>query len=230
MTDNDLKRLRKEYESRKLSDRKAGYYSMDYPPNAFSIDQRTKALRTLLLKHGEQNYRKKLLLEIGCGSGGILKEYSNLGFQSSNLFGIDLLLDRLEEARINIPPANLVNSDGQMLPFPSGTFDLVVQYTAFSSILEPSIKKKMALEMLRALKNDGQLIWYDFWWNPLNKQTLGIKPGEIKALFPGCTYKFKKITLAPPIARRVVPISVGLATFLETLQFLNSHYLVLISK
>lgn len=230
MTDNDLKRLRKEYESRKLSGRKAGYYSMDYPPNAFSIDQRTKALRTLLLKHGEQNYRKKLLLEIGCGSGGILKEYSNLGFQSSNLFGIDLLLDRLEEARINIPPANLVNSDGQMLPFPSGTFDLVVQYTAFSSILDPSIKKKMALEMHRALKPDGQLIWYDFWWNPLNKQTLGIKPGEIKALFPGCTYKFKKITLAPPIARRVVPISVGLATFLETLQFLNSHYLVLISK
>ena len=70
--------------------------------------------------------------------------------------------------------------------------------------------------------------WYDFWLNPTNPQTRGIRPAEIRRLFPNCRYEFHKITLAPPIARRVVPISWMLALFLESLKIFNSHYLVAI--
>jgi len=52
--------------------------------------------------------------------------------------------------------------------------------------------------------------------------------GEIKRLFPGCRYEFHKITLAPPIARRVVPISWIAALFLENLKIFNTHYLAVI--
>jgi hypothetical protein len=74
---------------------------------------------------------------------------------------------------------------------------------------------------------------YDFRLNPTNPQTRGIsyfsiRPAEIKRLFPNCHYEFHRITLAPPIARRVVPISWMLALFLESLKIFNSHYLAVI--
>jgi hypothetical protein len=47
-------------------------------------------------------------------------------------------------------------------------------------------------------------------------------------LFPNCTYEFHKITLAPPLARRIVPISWILALLLEKLKIFNTHYLVAI--
>jgi hypothetical protein len=90
------------------------------------------------------------------------------------------------------------------------------------------MKKEIATDMLRVLKPGGLILWYDFWLNPTNPQTRGIRPAEIKRLFPNCTYEFHKITLAPPIARRVVPISWMLALFLESLKIFNSHYLAAI--
>jgi len=69
---------------------------------------------------------------------------------------------------------------------------------------------------------------YDFRLNPTNPQTRGILPGEIKRLFPNCSYQFNRITLAPPLARRIVPLSWILAYGLERLTIFNSHYLVAI--
>jgi len=82
--------------------------------------------------------------------------------------------------------------------------------------------------MLRVVNGHGMILWYDFWLNPTNPQTRGIRPGEIKRLFPNCRYEFHRITLAPPIARRIVPISWMLALFLENLKIFNTHYLVAI--
>jgi len=129
-----------------------------------------------------------------------------------------------------MPLANLSNADGQRLPYLPEIFDLVVQFTAFSSILDPQLKQNMAAEMLRVLKPRGALIWYDFWWNPTNIQTKGIRFKEIRTLFPGCSLIIRRITLAPPIARKVVPISLSFAQALESFRILNSHYLVLIRK
>jgi hypothetical protein len=77
-------------------------------------------------------------------------------------------------------------------------------------------------------KPGGMILSYDIWLNPANPQTRGIRPAEIKRLFPNCRYEFHRITRAPPIARKVVPISWSLALFLEGLTIFNSHYLILI--
>ena len=51
----------------------------------------------------------------------------------------------------------------------------------FRTIVE---RLAMAEEMVRVLrKPDGLIVWYDFWLNPTNKQTRGIRPTEIKKLF-----------------------------------------------
>jgi hypothetical protein len=95
---------------------------------------------------------------------------------------------------------------------------------------------------------DGKKLSCDFRLDPTNPQTRGIsyfstshfntsyfstsyfsiRPAEIKRLFPGCSFEFHKITLAPPLARRIVPLSWGLALFLEGLKIFNTHYLVAI--
>ena len=79
---------------------------------------------------------------------------------------------------------------------------------------------------MRVLTRTGMIVWYDFWLNPTNPQTRGIRLGEIRRLFPDCRLDVRCVTLAPPIARRVVPLSWTLALVLENLRALNSHYLV----
>ena len=89
---------------------------------------------------------------------------------------------------------------------------------------------RMAREMLRVLKPDGLILWYDFWLNPTNRQTRGIRPREVKALFPNCHFKFRRITLAPPIARRLAGWTWGACLLLEWLRLFNTHYLVAIQS
>ncbi len=82
------------------------------------------------------------------------------------------------------------------------------------------------MEILR--KPGGMILWYDYWLNPTNPQTRGVRPAEIRRLFPGCRLEFHRITLAPPLARLLVPLSWTLAHILEKLRIFNSHYLVAI--
>lgn len=161
-------------------------------------------------------------------AGGLLTEYLGFGAWPEYLYGVDLLFDRLVHAHHILPASKLVNADGQSLPFPPNAFDLVLQSTAISSILDPELRRRICADMLRVVKPSGLILSYDFWLNPTNPQTCGIPPSEIKRLFPDCEYEFHRITLAPPIARKLVPISWGLCSFLEGLGIFNTHYLSVI--
>lgn len=195
----------------------------------FAAQQRQRATLKILKKMGINDLLNLKLLEIGCGSGRILQEFLNFEMPSRNIYGLDLLMNRLSQAHDQLPASQLVNADGQAIPFRSGSFDIVAQFTALSSILDPIIRKRVAADMVRILKPGGFVIWYDFWLNPTNSQTHGLRRAEICSMFPDCDLQFQKITLAPPLARRLVPISWGMALFLENLRIFNSHYLVLIS-
>ena len=226
----DIERLRQTYRNRSVQFAGRDIYSHFNPTNLFFVHQRERHILRLLKAVGITYLGDKHILEIGCGSGGVLLDFLRYGARPGSLVGIDLLHDRLVPAHHQLPGSQFANADGQTLPFPSGGCDLLLQFTAFSSILDHQVKQNMAAEMLRVMKEEGCILWYDFWWNPTNPQTAGIKPKEIRGLFSGCTFKFRKITLAPPIARRVVPVSWPFALFLESLKIFNSHYLVLIRK
>jgi SAM-dependent methyltransferase len=175
---------------------------------------------------------------VGCGGGGVLAELLSFGAAPGDLFGVDLLRDRLSYAHGRLPGSHFYNADGQRLPFPSRSFDLALQFTALSSVLDPNIRQTICREMLRVLRSPepvtgkptGLVVWYDFWLNPTNPQTRGIRPEEIRQLFPGCRYEFRRITLAPPLTRRLAGVSWGLCLFLESLKFLNTHYLAIIQR
>ena len=167
---------------------------------------------------------------LAVAGGGVLLEYMGYGVSAECLHGTDLLPGRLKDAHAKLPHLPLTNADGQSLPYRAGVFDLALQYTVFSSILDADVKAGLAREMLRVLKPGGMILWYDFWLNPTNPQTHGIQPAEIRRLFPNCRYEFRRITLAPPLARLVVKVSWMAAYALERLTIFNSHYLVAIQS
>jgi hypothetical protein len=112
------------------------------------------------------------------------------------------------------------------LQLPDQMFDLVLQSTVFTSVLDYGTKQQMAAEMCRVLKPDGLILWYDYHMNnPRNPDVKGVRLREIKALFPACEIRLERITLAPPIARRVAPYSWLLCYFLSKIPWLCSHYI-----
>ncbi len=226
--DDDLDRLRTEYADRKQRLVQSDRYSPFNLAYLFALQRREREMLSLLSRHGIRSLADKHILEIGCGQGQILHQCLSYGADPKLLTGIDLLPDRIRDAHIKLPRLPLTCGDGQYLPYADSSFDMLMQYTVFSSILNSHIKANMAHEMLRVLKPSGMIIWYDFWVNPTNHQTRGIRLIEIRRLFPGCTFDYNKITLAPPITRRFVSWSWMLCLLLEKLQVLNTHYLVAI--
>ncbi|SRR5258706_3362568 len=226
---NDLDRLRKEYEDRQRRFGGSDLYSLSNPAYRFLKSQLREDILKLLEWHcANVSWDSMHMLEVGCGNGNVLMDFHQFGVKQENLIGVDLLLRRLKQAHNEYPLLKLACADGQYLPYSTRTFDLVVQFTAFSSILDYNIKRNLALEMQRVLKKDGAILWYDFWWNPTNYETRGIGLREIRSLFHGMQIHARKVTLAPPIARSIIPLSLSLCTWLESLSILNSHYLALI--
>ncbi|MDP2776298.1 MAG: hypothetical protein Q8O48_01540 [Anaerolineales bacterium] len=56
----------------------------------------------------------------------MLTEYLGFGASPENLYGVDLLFDRLLHAHHILPGSGFANADGQFLPYSSKTFDLVL--------------------------------------------------------------------------------------------------------
>jgi SAM-dependent methyltransferase len=179
---DDIARLRNEYEDRKHRLAESDIYSLFNRANLFILQQRQRAVLTLLKKNGITDLSNLLILEMGCGGGGVLTEYLGFGASPKNLYGVDLLFDRLLHAHHILPSSGFANADGQSLPYPSKTFDLVLQSTAISSILDPNIRRNICADMLRVLRSPdpgsgkpgGLILWYDFWLNPTNPQTRGL--------------------------------------------------------
>ena len=129
----DMERLREEYHSRKARLAGSDIYSAFNQVNLFMVHSRQRETLKLLRRYGFYPLSNRRIFEMGCGNGGKLFEYILFGSQAKRLNGCDILLDSLDEARRILPSLPLSCADGQYLPYPTGSFDLVLQHTAFSS-------------------------------------------------------------------------------------------------
>jgi SAM-dependent methyltransferase len=221
-------RIREVYAQRQAR----GRYSWFSPGHLFMVQERERQLLAFLKRYDYPPLAVKKILEIGCGTGYWLHEFIKWGARPENITGVDLLPDRVAEARWLCPGAVKVDcGTAAKLSFSDATFDLVLQSTVFTSVLEPTMKQQMASEMLRVVKRDGLILWYDFHVNtPWNRDVRGVKKQEIYQLFPDCWIQLRRITLAPPLARWLVPYSWILASLLEKIPLLCTHYLGVIRK
>lgn len=208
-----------------------GIHSWIHPVNQFFHCQCYRACIAALERANLFPLVGRSVADIGCGTGSWLLEFAQWGADPTCLAGIDLNAARVAHAQRRLPVADLQTGDAQHLPWPDNSFDVVSQFTVFTSVLQSSVKASIAAEMIRVAKPEGLILWYDFRYdNPRNSNVRGVNAGEIRSLFPGCDVALTGVTLAPPLARRLVPISFTAAVLLEHLPFLRTHYLGAIRK
>jgi ubiquinone/menaquinone biosynthesis C-methylase UbiE len=226
----EIERIKAEY-ARRSRDIPSDFYSWARPENFFMHVGTARAAIQALAHAGRFPLDRLTIADIGCGSGTWLVEFMQWGADPGRLSGIDLDAARIETARRRLPEACLFEGEASRLPWPDESFDLVTQFTTFTSILDRDLKVAIAAEMLRVLKPGGLVLWYDFRLNnPRNPNVRGIGRAELLPLFPECQTRIARLTLAPPLARTLVPISWMVASAAEKLSFLRTHYLATIIK
>ena len=221
-------RIRSVYSNRQGAFR----YSWFNRAHVFRVQELERDILAVLRAADFEHLQDKRILEIGCGQGQWLNQLVKWGARPENVVGIDVLQNRVSQARQLCPQGVQIHcGNATRLPFDIARFDLVVQFTVFSSILDMTVKEMVAREMLRVLKDGGLILWYDFFVNnPSNSDVRGIRKYEITHLFPGCHIDFHRVSLAPPLCRLLAPYSWLGCYALERLRMFNAFYLGLIRK
>lgn len=202
------------------------------PHHYLAMQEKQRALIRWMSSCGIPPLAERRLLDIGCGTGGDLLSLIGLGFDPVNLVGCELLEDRAEEARRRLPSAvRLVCGDALEAPLETEAFDVVMQSTVFTSLLDATFQRRLAARMWSLARPGGGILWFDFVYdNPRNPDVRGVPQARVRELFPHGEMVCRRVTLAPPIARRVARISPSLYAALDLLPFLRTHILCWISK
>lgn len=207
-------------------------YSMLRPDVWQTLQERQRAMLWLFARAGLRELSTLRLLEVGCGAGGNLLELLRLGFAPAHLSGVELLPERLAQARA-VLPAGLVLHRGDALqtPVAAASLDIAFVSTVFSSLLDDAFQQRLAAAMWRWLKPGGAVLWYDFTVdNPRNADVRGVPLRRVRELFPCGTIVHRRITLAPPLARAVTGLHPALYGWLNLLPPLRTHVLAWIGK
>ncbi|MFZ5908144.1 MAG: class I SAM-dependent methyltransferase [Nitrospirota bacterium] len=108
-----------------------------------------------LKKYGNFNKQSVFkLLEVGCGPGYFL-QCAEKWFPNSEMYGLDLDESLIQFASSHLRRASLITHDGQNLPFPDETLDLVCSLQVVEHLEKP---EEFFLEAYRIVKRNGHLI------------------------------------------------------------------------
>jgi SAM-dependent methyltransferase len=141
-------------------------------------------------------YRGRSVLEVGCGAGVDLARFAKGG---AEVTGVDLAPSAIELARANFSQQGLRGrfevADGEHLPFPDHSFDLVyahgvVQYTA-----NP---RQLVEECRRVVKPGGEAVFQVYnrvsWLNALSKlMKVGLEHDDAPVLLKFSIGGFRKL-------------------------------------
>lgn len=207
--------------ARRNSTADAQRYSLYANAAALQAQQeRLSALVHLWRAHGWADLAKRPLLEVGCGSGGNLLDLLRLGATPQQLTGVELLPERADTARALLPEGvRIMQGDACAAPVPDASQQAVLAFTVFSSLLDPDYRQQFAQQLWRWVAPGGGVLVYDFVVdNPHNRDVRRITLSELRALFPSAQLHSRKLTLAPPLARRLPAVLIGAAAILPVLR------------
>jgi SAM-dependent methyltransferase len=197
-----------------------------------TVHERQRAIVRAFVAAGRTDFAALRLLEVGCGAGGNLLELLRLGFAPEHLRGVDLLPERVAQARAALPASvGLDAGDATALDLAPASQDVVFVATVFSSLLDDVFQHRLADTMWRWVAPGGAVLWYDFTFdNPRNPDVRGVPLRRIRELFPKGRITARRVTLAPPLARAVVRVHPALYTLFNALPLLRTHLLCWIAK
>jgi SAM-dependent methyltransferase len=231
--DREHKRILDSYE--RLEGRvQAGprFFGYENLAHVYRVNQRHQETQRLLSACAFHPLTDVRILDVGCGNGNMLRQFLQWRATPSHLAGIELRAEPIEQARALNPGIDIRCGSAIEMPWENESFDLVCQHTVFTSILDDTMKRQIAAEMNRVLRPGGAVLWYDFFLNnPGNRDVKGIGKHELYSLFPQYKINLRKISLAPPIARRIperlLPV---VYPALAAIPLLRTHYLALCQK
>jgi SAM-dependent methyltransferase len=168
------------------------------PGNKAMLDE----VMAVLTRHaGPQLRGTGKVLEIGCGTGTWLSRLARAGVAEERLFGIDLLEERLAEARTRVPGATLAVGNARSLEFPDATFSLVLLFVVLSSLPDREAEADALREARRVTAPGGVLAVYDMRVPSPNPHVRRVGKRWLRGnLGPGT--ELHSLTVLPPLARR----------------------------
>ncbi len=197
----ELLRIRAAYERRKNLMLGERYVRTDLG-YLYSLHEREATMASLLHRAGLSSLSGLRILDLGCGRGTTLRLLLEYGADPDLPFGIDLMEDPIQEARALSPNIHFSSGSATRLPFADASFDLVLQFLLFTSVLSDAARGRIAQEISRVLSPGAHFLWYDFAFNnPRNPDVRGIRLSEIRRLFPGFTVEARRVTVPPPLGR-----------------------------
>lgn len=206
--------------------------SIFHPHRLATTLEKQAGMVTLLRCNLQVPLSEARILEIGCGYGDNLLQFLTWGANPANLVGNELQDDIAAHAREVLPAATAVHvGDARTLALPPASFDIVMASTVFSSILDLPFRAALADHLWSLVKPGGGVLWYDFIFNnPSNSDVRKVTRRELRDLFPAARHDVRRMTLAPPIARRLAPISMALYRTAGLLPPLQTHLLGWLAK
>jgi SAM-dependent methyltransferase len=231
MSIDELSRIRMAYAERERTLPGTLKRDTTNPGNRLLLDMHRRRLQQILRQKLDRPLESCRVLDVGCGYGGLLGWFHDLGVPAGNLFGVDLLTSRISAARETYPRFTFLEGNAMDFEFPAGSFDLVPLFTVFSSILDPAMARNLAGSVDRVLAEDGAVVWYDMRYpNPGNRHLRAMPRRRIQALFPAYTLELESISLLPPLARRLGRSTEVAYPLLAALPPLRSHLLGLLRR
>lgn len=226
-TASEAERIRTVYAG--YRDAAHGKWARGNPGNLAMVAERNACITSLLARHGLPSLAGRRVLDVGCGGGELLRFLTTLGARPGDLYGVDLLPERIAAARELLPEARFGVGNAERLEFTTGSFDLVTLFTVFSSVLDDRMSTNLAREVTRVLRPGGQVLVYEFRVPSLtNRHTRPLGRRQISQLFPGAALVARSLTVVPPLARRLGGLTGTLYPLLACLPFLRTHNLVLL--
>ncbi len=216
--------------------RKSGsLYSILRPEVVLSTQEWQKEVLFLfgsVCGYTDVDLRQLKLVDVGCGYGGHLLDFLRYGFAPQNLYGIELLPERVAGARTRLPEALMVHEgDASSAAVTPLSQDVVFQSVVFSSLLDDGFQQELADRMWSWVKPGGGILWYDFVYNnPSNRDVRAVPLHRVKELFPQGRMTARRVTLAPPISRRVCRLHPAAYHLFNVFPFLRTHVLCWIQK
>jgi len=208
-----------------------GYYSMLNPGHLYLMQRREEALLRALRRHGLHPLAARRILDLGCGGGEEMIRHVLYGADPRAVVGVELQFPRLAGLKRRFRGLLALQADASRLPFADASFDIVNQATMMTLVLDADVRARIAAEMVRVCKPSGAILWFDYrYTNPANRDARGIGAAEIRRLFPGCEISLRAVSLAPPLARRLVRLSATLCRVVEWCSALRTHYLAVIRR
>lgn len=227
----EVKRLVEVYQNYRENSLINMKWSLTNPGNRAIVEERNRLMTRLLQGHGFFPLTQRRILDVGCGGGTILSSFKNLGASSKNLYGVDLIPERISQAKESFPEIHFQVGNAENLSFQSASFDLVLLFTVFTSILDIRMARHISGEISRVLKPGGAVVWYDFRYNnPSNPHVRGMTQEAIISLFPNFRVILQTLTLIPPLSRRLGPLTPIFYPILAAIPCLRTHYLGMLLK